>query len=188
MNSQIEAAVTKALDAAIVSAADEYITRLSTGLDQHAIAHNIRLALRSLKGLQDGIMPDYNPWVALFYSLWYQAGHINLAYTLTQLIPFEDNPLSDSSDRLKVVDFGCGELAMQFGLALAATDALEKHRRVPQITVFSEDGSDPMRRLDGIYGIISLKILSSILNSVHYEKFAARWSSFLAATQTQHVG
>ena len=92
-------------------------------------------------------MPDYNPWVALFYSLWYQAGHVNLAYTLTQLIPFEDNPLSDSSDRLKVVDFGCGELAMQFGLALAATDALEKHRRVPQITVFSEDGSDPMREV-----------------------------------------
>lgn len=42
-------------------------------------------------------------------------------------------------------DFGCGALAMQFGLALAAADSLEELQKLPQVAVFSEDSSEPMK-------------------------------------------
>ncbi len=147
MNNRTLAAVTKALDTAIVSAADEHFNSLIAGLDDQEIVDNIHLALRSLERLQRGLMPDYDAWDALFYSLWYQPGHINLAYTLSQLIPHGNNPLRNGIGSLQVVDFGCGALAMQFGLALAAADALEEHQKLPQVAVVSEDDSEAMKEI-----------------------------------------
>ena len=48
---------------------------------------------------------------------------------------------------MQVVDFGCGALAMQFGLALAAADALEERGTLPRIGIISEDASEPMPRI-----------------------------------------
>ena len=48
---------------------------------------------------------------------------------------------------MQVVDFGCGALAMQFGLALAAADALEEHGTIPSITIMSKDTSEPMKEI-----------------------------------------
>ena len=146
MNDETKAAVTKALDTAIVKVAEERFGSLIKGLSDQEIAVNIHNALLALKNLQDGIMPNYqDPWIALFYSLWYQPGHINLAYTLSKLIPEENNPLLTGSGSLEVFDFGCGELATQFGLALTAADALEEHGTIPQIAILSEDDSEPMK-------------------------------------------
>ena len=46
---------------------------------------------------------------------------------------------------MQVVDFGCGALAMQFGLALAVADALEERGTVPSIAIMSQDASKPMK-------------------------------------------
>ncbi len=145
MDNETKAAVTKALDAAIVSVAEDEFNRLSTGLSDQEIADSIRLTLRSLERLQSGQMPDYDDWDALFYSIWYQPGHVNLAYTLAQLIPSENNPLRTGNGSLEVFDFGCGELAMQFGLALAVADGVEEQGTIPQIAILSEDDSEPMK-------------------------------------------
>ena len=48
------------------------------------------------------------------------------------------------SGRLRVVDFGCGALAMQFGLALAVADIFE---HPPQVTVISDDDSEDMKAI-----------------------------------------
>ena len=89
-------------------------------------------------------MPAYNIWDSIFYSLWYQPGHINLAYTLVKKVPEQRNPLISGRGSLFVKDFGCGELAMQFGIALAALDTFEAYGSVPDIAIFSEDNSKHM--------------------------------------------
>ncbi len=147
MNEETKVAVTKALDSAIVKAAHESLEELVAQLDEQQIANNILRALSALRDLQRGIMPEYDPWVALLYAIWYQPGHINLAYTLTRLIPKDNNPLHNGSGDLQVFDFGCGELAMQFGLALAAADAYHTYHRTPKISVVSEDDSEPMKKI-----------------------------------------
>ena len=89
-------------------------------------------------------MPGYNDWDALFYSTWYQPAQINLAHKLFRTVPEDKNPLLSGSGSLQVVDFGCGALAVQFGLALAAADTLEEHDTLPEIAVISCDVSKPM--------------------------------------------
>lgn len=148
MDKGAKVAVTKALDNAIVSVASERFKTLGSELsNQQQIAKRIYESLRSLVRLQSGRMPNYDEWDALFYSLWYQPGHVNLAYTLTRLLPEEINPLKSGRGNLQVVDFGCGALAMQFGLSLAATDALEERGTVPSIAIMSQDASKPMREI-----------------------------------------
>ena len=147
MNRRTLTAITKALDTAITSVAKEEFDRLCSGLDRLEIAKKIYYSLDSLRDLQRGIMPKYDSWVSLFYSLWYQPSHINLAYTLVRKLPKEGNPLKSGRGSLQVVDFGCGALAMQFGLAMALTDVLEERRRLPQSSMKSEDTSVPMQRI-----------------------------------------
>ena len=145
MNDKVIQGVTKALDSAITNVANEEFNRLSAGLGRQEIANKIRCALHSLDRLRIGRMPNYDDWDALFYSLWYEPGQINLAYTLTRLLPEEISPLKNRMCNLQVVDFGCGALAMQFGLALAAADALEERGTVPSIAIVSQDESEPMK-------------------------------------------
>ena len=92
-------------------------------------------------------MPNYDAWDPLFYSLWYQPEHINLAYTLVGKIPKDENPILSGRGSLEVFDFGCGALAMQFGLALAAADALQKGQTPLPVSITSEDTSEPMKQI-----------------------------------------
>lgn len=61
MNDQTKAAVTKALDSAILNAAHESLEELVDHLDEQRIANSILRALSALRDLQRGIMPQYDP-------------------------------------------------------------------------------------------------------------------------------
>ena len=145
MNRKTLNALTKALDVAIATVAEERFENLIKGLSEQEIAIRIHDALRALRKLRDRKMPDYHdPWVALFYSLWYQPAHVNLAYTLCRQLLLDDGDFGRSDGHLQVFDFGCGELAMQFGLGLAIADTL---RQPPQVDVVSKDDSEPMKSI-----------------------------------------
>ena len=146
MDTETQRAVAKALDISIADVAREELQRLSDTLEPFDIAEAICASLHSLERLQfsQGPMPDYDRWDAPFYAFWYQPVQINLAYTLARTIPREVNPLLAGHSSLQVHDFGCGELAMQFGLALAAADTLKEGGNIPDIVIFSGDSSDFM--------------------------------------------
>ena len=129
--------VTEALSEAIVGEAEFRFAKLQAGLEQNAVKERVESALKQLEGLQTGAMPDYgDPWVALFYVLWYQPSQINLVYS--SLRPFADG----EHDRWQVVDFGAGALAAQFGVALA----LAEHGQ-PMTVVQSIEPKDAMFEL-----------------------------------------
>ena len=134
MNQQIKNAVAHALDSALTTVAFEEVHRLAYDSSLKT-ANKVATTLNSLDRLSKGGMPNYDNWDALFYH-WYQPSQINLAYSLIKLI--------DMPEKLHIVDYGCGALAMQFGIALAAADALEKNRSMPEIRVSSIDPSQAM--------------------------------------------
>ena len=108
---------TRALACAIREEAWLSFTRLRQGRSETEVAGKVKTALEQLEGLQSGEMPDYHdPWVALFYVLWYQPPQINLAYSAIR--PF----VGDEQERWQFVDFGAGALAAQFGVALALAE------------------------------------------------------------------
>lgn len=120
--------VTNALSEAIVEAADSVFTELRDGLSDAVVKQKVIEALQQLSELGTGPMPDYDdPWVALFYVLWYQPAQINLAYS--SIKPFID----DTSTPLQFVDFGAGALATQFGVALALAERSQRATRVQSI-------------------------------------------------------
>lgn len=134
-----EQAVAKALDETIAAVAESELMRLSNGLSQFQVAMKVENALKELEKLQDGEIPNYSDeWVALFYLTWYQSSHINLTYSIIK----ESRVFLN--DRLHVVDFGCGALAMQFGLTLAAVDAMEQDQLLTEIRIDSIDTSESM--------------------------------------------
>ena len=145
MDVATQAAVARALDASIAEVAEEEFARLSQGLSDQEIAEQILWALQALEGLKQNEMPTYDAWDALFYLTWYQPSHIAMAYTLARSIALSRNPLRTGKGRLQVVDFGCGALAMQFGLALASAETLRKLGKCPKIAILSADESEDMR-------------------------------------------
>ena len=109
--------VTEALSKAIVEEAELSFAGLREGLGRNAVKERVENALEQLKDLRTGAMPDYgDPWVALFYVLWYQPSQINLVYS--SLRPFGGG----EHERWQVVDFGAGALAAQFSVALALAE------------------------------------------------------------------
>ena len=144
MNDKTKTAVTKALDTSIVSAAEERLEILKPGFTGTKAAKEVYSTLDSFRDLGQNIMPSYNAWDALLYCLWYQPSQINLAYTLARQIPRQQSPLRNGSGSLQVFDFGCGALAMKFGLALAAADTLEEFNSLPRIAINSSDTSGSM--------------------------------------------
>ncbi len=147
MDKETMDAVSEALDTAISKVAQRWLASLSADQSDQRIAMRIYRSLDSLRKLQQGVMPEYNDWDALFYCLWYQPGHVNLAYTLARKVPAIKNPLVTGEGRLSVIDFGCGALAVQFGLALVAADTLAGRGRMPQIAVLPLDTSEPMKSI-----------------------------------------
>ena len=137
-----------ALRNAIVRVAEAEFKRLANGSDSREIASGIENALKSLKGLQSGIMPDYtDDWIPLFYSTWYQLSQVNLTFSMIRAMldqRVSTNRTLSIMDKLHVIDFGCGALAMQFGVALAVADALRLGQKISSIRVDSTDSSQEM--------------------------------------------
>ena len=104
--------------------------------------------LEALRLLRQGIPPDYHdPWVALFYALWYQPGQIQLArQSIAKLIEEREigSLISKDCRSHRVIDFGCGTLAMLFEVAIAASEAAEKRNFVSPIFVDAFDPSSAM--------------------------------------------
>ena len=128
--------IADALDKAITTVADQEFDRLTRDLNNEQIAEKVVGSLRSLDRLRFGNIPNYDEWDALFYH-WYQPSHINLAYSMIEWS-------HELSDQLHIVDFGCGALAMQFGVFLAAVDAIERGQPINEIQIDSIDTSEAM--------------------------------------------
>ena len=128
--------IADALDNATTAVAEQEFNRLTRGLNNEQIEEKVVGALISLRRLQSGNMPNYDEWDALFYH-WYQPSHINLAYSTIKLA-------NGLRDQLHIVDFGCGALAMQFGVFLAAVDAIERGQPINEIKIDSIDTSQAM--------------------------------------------
>ena len=141
MDQQTKQAVANALDKAITVVAEDEFNRLSHGLPLSQVANEIEVALNSFRKLSDGVMPNYNEWDALFYITWYQPSQINLVYSVIKKMLSEGVSLDD---KLHIVDFGCGALAMQFGVALAVADALEQGKSINAIRFELIDDSESM--------------------------------------------
>ena len=139
--------ITRALDISITSVLKLQVDQLAEGLGPKVAAQSLLSSLRSLEALQQGRMPEYNAWDAVLYGAWYQPSHINMAYTLIRRVPYQFNPLLNCRTELYVEDFGCGQLAMQFGLLLVALDALEESGVFPRISIRSTDPSDEMKEI-----------------------------------------
>ena len=143
-------AFAKALDNAIAKAAKAEFSRLATKLngDKVKVARAVGNALRELERLQSGNQPRYNDeWLALLYSTWYQPYHINLAYSMIKAMTMQrdsEGAVLTPTGKLHVVDFGCGTLAMQFGIALAAANALQKGQCLTAIRIDLIDSSRAM--------------------------------------------
>ncbi len=101
---------------------------------------------------------------------------------------------------MQVVDFGCGALAMQFGLALAAADALEERGTVPSIAIVSQDESEPMKEIGWkiwqcfIEEIAKYPELNSLLKACQAMRFddqgdpeAVRWLTALHVAYRENV-
>ena len=159
MDQKTLAAVTKALDVTIAKVAGGQLSWLSAGLYPDEIAREVHQSLLGFRKLKQIEMPEYNHWDALFYTLWYQPTQVNLAYTLARKVLNERNPLLSGRGSLQVVDFGCGALAMQFGLALAAADSLEEQGVQTPVAIVSEDSSAPMRDM-------GLKLWANFVNEI----------------------
>lgn len=132
-----------ALDSAIAEIASEEYARLSGELSPVVMPKITEYALKELNKLRDGTMPHYDQWVAPFYVSWYQPGQINLAYSMIADIVNAKGALTDAGNP-HVVDFGCGALAMQFGVALAAADAIRSGQTIDAIQIDCLDASPDM--------------------------------------------
>ena len=159
-------AVTTALDLATTLVAEEELKRLSLDLTPQQTAKRICEALRELGELQSGIIPNYNSeWVALLYCLWYQPIQINIAHTLTLRLLKNSEFTLESRKRLYVYDFGCGALAMNFGLALSIADEMNEGLGISQIAVESVDKSCVMKRIGRR---IWMRFINEIANKAKY--------------------
>lgn len=146
---EYQESVAKALDKAIAKVAKTESSRLiELEGDKIKTARAIETALQGLKDLRDGEIPCYDDkWLVLLYSTWYQPSHMNLAYSMIKKMANRRDPekaLLTRNGKLHVVDFGCGTLAMQFGVALAAADALHHGQTLTSIKIDLIDSSQLM--------------------------------------------
>ena len=141
-------ALTGALDRAITKVADRQFLKLSSWMPRLGWSNRIRPALDSLGQLQRGNPPNYeDPWIVLFYLTWYQPGQIQLARLMVEGLKQargNESLLANGCRSLHVVDFGCGALAMQFAVAWAVADALERQEPISCVKVDSYDANPAM--------------------------------------------
>ncbi len=140
--------VPRVLDRAVAKAVESEFARLTDGMSPVEKRGWISKSSESLELLRTLDSPDYSDnMVALLYIVRYQLSHINLAYSIIKSMEEQagsgNSTLTDTG-RLHVADFGCGSLAMQFGVALAVADALEQGQVISEVWIDSIDTSKPM--------------------------------------------
>ena len=101
------------------------------------------------KSLGNLVPPDYADDVtAAAYLFTYQTSHIGLAWAMIRDMTqnrLDSNLLLTDSGKLHVIDFGCGALAMQFGVALAVAEAIENGEQIDMVTIDGIDTSKQMQ-------------------------------------------
>lgn len=139
------------LDKAIAEVFRNEVEHLRQSLsDPDKANKKVDCAINELDKLVGGTMPLYDEWVAPFYLSWYQPRQINLTYSMiTDFVDKESvgKEILTDTGRLYVFDFGCGALAMQFGVALAIADALQKNQKIHSAYVVSYDKSKAMTKV-----------------------------------------
>lgn len=172
---------TEALDKAITKVVCDEFNRISKNLSTVETAQKVEYALVHLKNLQYSIMPEYDEWVAPFYVSWYQPAQINLAYSMiTDMVEETFDGALAPKGTLYVYDFGCGALAMQFGVALAAADALRKGQKLDSVYIASSDTSEAMIR-------IGVKVWEQFKSEVRKEPCLSRLSQVCDLIEMQNV-
>ena len=133
------------LDEAIAAVAEQEFNRLRRITnDDVQLAENINAALDSLAKLQYGVKPEYNEWDALFYLTWYQPRQINLALTILPGLYEDARTDLGANFSLHIIDVGYGALAIQFAMAILAT---EYQLEGKDVTVNGIDPSEPMKKI-----------------------------------------
>ncbi len=145
------ATIARVLDSAIAKAAESEFDQCTDGMSSTEKLRWVSEAAVSLDRLRSLESPDYaDEMVTLFYVARYQLSHVNLAYSLIKAMNDQagvgHSTLTDTG-RLHVIDFGCGALAMQFGVALAVADALEQGQVISKVRVDSIDTSKSMLKM-----------------------------------------
>ena len=140
------------LDRAIAEVARDEFNNLiqNQSLSDAEKVKNVEYAFDELDKLRQVAMPQYDKWVTPFYFSWYQPRQINLSYSMITDIADKESTgkgiLTDTG-RLYVFDFGCGALAMQFGVALAIADALQKNQNIHSAYIACYDESEAMTNI-----------------------------------------
>ena len=142
-------AITECLEKAIVSVALDEFDRLSKGVPPIYRGARVYTAFDELGKLLTDKMPDYNhEWLPLLYLTWYHPSQVNLAYSIIMKhLKHGLTTESTSNRKLYVFDFGCGNLAMLFGVAIAELRCRMNGHQTVQIRVDSMDSSKPMTDL-----------------------------------------
>lgn len=107
--------------------------------------------------------------VASFYSVWHHPKQVNFAYSALRALREHKVKGGDifgiANGRAHFVDFGCGALAMQFAVAMAAADSISRGRELREIRI---DSYDPSREMVRIGQYIWIKFVR--LMKLHYPK------------------
>ena len=122
------------LDQAISIVAENECERLRVA-DRDGYHTQVYRALDELRKLQTGTEPSYDDWVTVFYITWYQPRQINLAYQILQYF-------FSGEEKLHIVDYGCGALALNFALAAFMVD-----NRNCEVYVHGIDSSNQMTEI-----------------------------------------
>lgn len=149
---------------AVINALDHAIARagkheLDLALHEPEYDHEIpdpkrRLVVEKSHLLQETLrqlrMPDYHdPIIADAYLLYYHPSHVALAYALVsdQARRHPGNQLlRPGSTKLHIIDLAAGNLAMQFGVAIAVADAIERGDQISEVRITNIDPSQAMLR------------------------------------------
>ena len=136
------------LNKAVTEVAGKQWTRL-TGTIENRL-HKARFtekSLRSLDRLKQGNMPNYDDWDALFYPTWYQLRQVNLVYSILSGIKIngtDQGIFGIGDENTRIIDFGCGCLATNIAVAMAAADLVARDHHVPEIEIDNIDNSPEM--------------------------------------------
>ena len=184
MDGETRELVGKVLDQAVAAVAKQKIEEITGPLEEGRKNLRIAEATDSLDELRRGGIPEYSdPLVDAFYMVQYQLQHINLTYSMimssTQIKEANSDLVDEHS--LHVVDYGCGALAMRFGVVLAIADALERGQQVRNLRIDSLDPAIPLVEL-------GVEIWSQFLELVAAEKSnKLRWlMQAIAAMERPH--
>lgn len=189
-------AAANAIDAAIAATAESEFARLAAGLSRSAKRGLVERAVDETLKLRAGKQPVYqSECVPLLYLLQYQAKQINLVYSVVKRMIFYHRATNRSAcslitrgeGTLRIIDVGCGALATQFAVALAAADAIAAGERVAAIRVASRDNSRAMPALgwkmwrafkSAVKGDPDLESLQEAVERIRADRFELASSPF----------